>query len=75
MNYNYYVATISDKNEVRFVTKVDNATKTWFASKGEKAKVFKKGVADDLMFGMVINGVTAVVIKAPGYTEYSNPKE
>lgn len=72
MKYTHYVAWIDCDNQLHFVTKIDTKTKSWFAMKGEKAMRFSKTAADDLMFGMRCNGITAVVVKAPDFAEYIN---
>ena len=72
MKYTYYVAILEPNNTISYVTKVDNATKTFYCEKGKPAKKFKKTLADDLMFGMIVNCVDAVVIKAPDSRTFTN---
>lgn len=49
LKYLYYVLVLSD-GQAKFVTKVDNATKTAYWDSNEKPISFNKTYADDLRF-------------------------
>ena len=58
-----------------YVTRIDNESKMFFCEKGKPALKMTKTRADDLMFGMVANSRTAVVIKTPDFYNLSNKEE
>lgn len=70
--YFYFVAIISEDNSLKFVTRVDNTTRTCLWSDNCQAKVFTKTIADDLMFGLRCNGYNAVVIKCDDFQIFKN---
>ena len=75
LKYSYYVAILHDDNSLEYVTRIDNPTKMFFCEKGKPALKMTKTRADDLMFGMVANCRTAVVIKTPDFYNLSNKEE
>lgn len=75
LKYTYYVAILHDDNSLEYVTRIDNSTKMFFCEKGKPALKMTKTRADDLMFGMVANMRTAVVIKTPDFYNLSNKGE
>lgn len=72
LKYSYYVAILHDDNSIEYVTRIDNPAKTFYCESGKPAMKFSKTKADDLMFGMVANCRTAVVIKTPDFYTLSN---
>ena len=67
MRYNYYVAILHNDNTLKYVTKVDNASKMYFCENGKPALKMTSFKAEDLMTCMVANLRNAVVIKTPDY--------
>lgn len=62
--YHYYVGFTDDDGSIKLITRIDNSTKTWFWDIDKAPKEFSKTTADDLMAGLLCNGVSAVVIKS-----------
>lgn len=75
LKYSYYVAIVHNDNTLEYVTRIDNSTKMFFCEKGKPALKMTKTSADNLMFGMVANMCTAVVIKTPDFYTLSNKEE
>ena len=72
MKYNYYVAILHSDNSLEYVTRIDNTTKMFFCEKGKPALKFSKTHADDMLYCLVANFRTAVVIKTPNTYTLSN---
>ena len=69
-----YVA-IEYKNNLRYVTKVDNATKSALWQAGKAALPMNKTNAENLYFGLRCNGFKAVIVTMPDYEEPKNEEE
>ena len=63
LKYFYYVLVLSD-GQAKFVTKVDNATKTAYWDSKEKPLAFTKTLADDLALCLSINFYPAFPLKS-----------
>ena len=63
LKYLYYVLVLSD-GQAKFVTKVDNATKTAYWDSNEKPMSFNKTYADDLALCLSINFYPAFTLKS-----------
>ena len=72
LKYKHFVAIVHPDNSIEYVTRVDNSTKMFFCEKGKPALPMSKTSAEDLMFCMVVNCHTAVVIKAPAFYTLMN---
>lgn len=65
MKYLYYVGVFTATNQLRFVTNVDNASKTWVYDTKNAPKNFPKSVAEELVEAMCMNFTPAVLVKSP----------
>ena len=63
LKYFYYVLVLSD-GQAKFVTKVDNATKTAYWDSKEKPLAFSKTQADDLALCLTLNFYPAFTLKS-----------
>ena len=74
MKYNHYVALIlvPHTTSIKYVTGLDNATRTAYWKEGEPALKMSKAVAEDTAFGLNANGFHAAVLRAPDYLTLSN---
>ena len=63
LKYLYYVV-VATKDGAKFVTKVDNATKTAYWDSKEKPLPFNKSYADDLALCLSINFYPAFTLKS-----------
>ena len=63
LKYLYYVLVVTDDGG-KFVTKVDNATKTAYWDSKEKPLAFTKTQADDLALCLSINFYPAFTLKS-----------
>ena len=63
LKYLYYVLVLSD-GQAKFVTKIDNATKTAYWDSNEKPMAFTKTYADDLALCLSINFYPAFTLKS-----------
>lgn len=63
LKYFYYVLVLSD-GQAKFVTKVDNATKTAYWDSKEKPLAFNKSYADDLALCLTLNFYPAFTLKS-----------
>lgn len=59
----YYVAILHSDNSLKYVTKLDNATKTFYCEKGKPALPMSEVRATDVMNGMLANLCLAVIVK------------
>lgn len=62
-NY-YYVGIITDSSDLRFITSVDNASKTWRYDVAIPPLGMSKSVAESLAEALLMNFVPAVVVKS-----------
>ena len=63
LKYLYYVV-VATEDGAKFVTKVDNATKTAYWDSNEKPMSFNKSYADDLALCLSINFYPAFTLKS-----------
>ncbi len=63
LKYLYYVV-VATEDGAKFVTKVDNATKTAYWDSKEKPMTFNKTYADDLALCLSINFYPAFTLKS-----------
>ena len=63
LKYLYYVV-VKTEDGAKFVTKVDNATKTAYWDSNEKPISFKKSYAEDLALCLTLNFHLAFVLKS-----------
>lgn len=61
IKYKYYVRVILSKTEERFVTGTEKSFALW--EKGKAAKEFSKATAEDLIFGLILNGYAAYIVQ------------
>lgn len=59
--YDYVVKVITKNQEERFVTKTEGHTAMW--EEGKEALKMSKDKADDVMLGLTLNFIPAMVIK------------
>lgn len=75
--YNYFVAiAASDRSccRLRYVTSIDNRTRTALWEDGKPAREFGLRSAEDLVEGLIANGYPAVIVKMPNFFEPMNPE-
>lgn len=60
----YYVGIITDSSDLRFITSVDNASKTWRYDVALPPLCMSKSVAESLADALLMNFVAAVVVKS-----------
>lgn len=75
MKFKTYVGVLYTQNQVRYVTGIDNATKTAIWEHGKEPKQFTKTIADNLVFGLACNSIPAMVVRVPDYIELRNDWE
>lgn len=76
LKYKHYVAIIDDETfKLSFVTAMSNKDKIAYWTAGKPAMSMSKSSAEDLQFGLVVNGYRCLVIKAPDFYEIVNPEE
>ena len=63
LKYLYYVV-VRTKDGAKFVTKVDNATKTAYWDSKDKPMAFNKSYADDLALCLTLNFHLAFTLKS-----------
>ena len=63
LKYLYYVV-VATEDGAKFVTKVDNATKTAYWDSNEKPMSFNKSYADDLALCLTLNFHLAFTLKS-----------
>lgn len=72
MKYNHYVVIFESDNRVKYVTKINNATKVASWEDGKLAMKMTKTAAENLVFGLVANGFHAAVIRMPSFIDPVN---
>lgn len=75
MKYKHYVGILYTQNQVRYVTSIDNETKSAIWAHGKEPKEFTKVRAEDLVFCLACNGIPGVVMRVPEYIELKNDWE
>lgn len=60
----YYILVFTDGGPV-YVTKVDHTSKTSFWDCHQTPKEFSKSVAEDISYGLLLNGYLSVVAESP----------
>ena len=74
MKYKYYVGVIYSR-KVSYVTGIDNSTRTAKWTEGERAKPMGLHEAENLVFGLCVNGYPATILKMPDFMEPANVEE
>lgn len=74
MKYKYYVGIINSR-KVSYVTEVNNSTRTAKWTEGERAMAMGMHQAENLVFGLCVNGYPATVLKMPDFMEPANVGE
>lgn len=70
--WKYYVAIIPEQGRIKYITSVGpHHTASW--EEGRPAKAFSKEVADDICEGLLLNYITAAVVKTLEGVPVSNP--
>lgn len=74
MKYKYHIGIImnDDHNHIKYVTSINRENKCAYWKDGEPAMAFTKTTAEDYVYGLVVNGFNAVVIKVPAFYELCN---
>ena len=70
--YNYYVAVKKDDGTLKYITKIDKASKSWFAEDGEDAMVFDQLIAKSYVEALCMALTPAVMVMAPNFIELHN---
>lgn len=71
--YSYFVGVIDSKGRLKFVTSLNYANKYARWTDGEKALEMSMAVADDIVFGLLMNFHYAFTVKVPHGIEFTNP--
>lgn len=61
--YHYYIG-VQNKDGMSFVTKIDNASKTSYWNVDDEPLEMGKLIAQDISWGLCLNGYNAVVIQS-----------
>ena len=68
------VGVLRGRNEIKFVTKVEYKPKNAHWADGEKPMYFdSKTEADEIAYGLCLNGYPAMVVEFPDFFEVENP--
>ena len=73
--YSYYVGFVAKDGRIRYVTEIERQHKTFWYKAGQRALEFSKADADDMMFGLLVNGYPAMVVKFPEFAYPLNPAD
>ena len=63
-----------DRTEIKYVTSVQTEPKVAHWEDGKEAMEFSKDYAKDLVFGLCVNGYSAIVMIKPDYLTLVNPE-
>lgn len=78
MKYLYYIAllrTPSHATEIKYVTAIENTSRTWQSEWGCKAWAFSsRQTAQSILEGMLLNGIPAALVQLPNFVEVWNPE-
>ena len=72
--FDYYVGFVDYDGTIRFVTDIENGSRSWYSKAGQLAKTFKMRTAEEIAFGMSVNGTPAFVVKRFSGSILRNPK-
>lgn len=73
MKKQYCVGVITGNgNQIKYVTKTDNAARMAAWEDGATAKIFTQARARDIAEGLFLNGYPAVVLEAPECLKLTN---
>ena len=72
MKYNHFVIILESDNRIKYVTKINNATKVARWEDGKPAMKMTKTAAENLVFGLVANGFHAAVVRMPSFIDPVN---
>ena len=67
MKKNNYAVLVIEENEYKFVTETNGSCAEWAV--GQAAKLMSKSMAEDIAFGLCVNGYPAMVVIVPSYLE------
>lgn len=73
--YSYYIGVIMNDGTLRFVTGLHSTEKYAMWNVGEEVKEFSMSVADDIVFGLLMNFHYAFTVKVPYGIKFYNPKD
>lgn len=62
-------------NTIKYVTSIDTNTNIAKWESDKEARVFDKSYAEDVAFGLCVNGYSAVVMIKPDYISLKNPED
>lgn len=68
------LSSYEDRTEIKYVTSVQTEPKVAKWDDGKEAMIFSKDYANDLAFGLCINGYAAIVMIKPDYLTLVNPE-
>ena len=68
------LSSYKDRTEIKYVTSVQTEPKVARWPDDALAKTFSKDYAEDLAFGLCVNGYTAIVMIKPDYLTLVNPE-
>ena len=68
------VSSYEDRTEIKYVTSVQTEPKVAKWDDGKEAMIFSKDYANDLVFGLCMNGYAAIVMIKPDYLTLVNPE-
>ena len=68
------LSSYKDRTEIKYVTSVQTEPKVAKWDDGKEAMIFSKDYANDLAFGLCMNGYAAIVMIKPDYLTLVNPE-
>ncbi len=73
MKRQYCIGVITGNgNEIKYVTKIDNAARMAAWEDGAAAKIFTQARARDIAEGLFLNGYLALVLEVPAGVQLTN---
>ena len=73
MKRQYCIGVITGNgNEIKYVTKIDNAVRMAAWEDGAAAKIFTQARARDIAEGLFLNGFLALVLEVPAGVQLTN---
>ena len=74
MKHNHFIAIFDGDNKIKYVTSIDNKTRTARWDDFKPAVKLPQSVADDICFALNVNGHRSVVIRATANMMFFNGK-
>ena len=68
------LSSYEDRTEIKYVTSVQTEPQVAKWDDGKEAMIFSKDYANDLAFGLCMNGYAAIVMIKPDYLTLVNPE-